>query len=296
MPDSDVPDARGLAVPLVRIQDGLLRVVTSSSEFDAATLAWLDAVVSRHTRAYSRPEFLKAVRALSSRYVEARASLTTRSPLDSAGKRAAFAGFYAPLHFLVTRAVVSALDIQWRPDRILDLGCGTGVAGLAWARSQGPSASLTGLDLNAWVLDELVWNARTLGVQARTRRTSLVTGLHELVTAPASKARLSSTGIVCGWSLNELERTDRERAIADVLKAHTRGAAVLILEPLALSAVPWWRTLRTAAEAAGGRDDEWRFVPALPPVLTELDEAAGFRRAHLTARSVWLPAAPARER
>ena len=54
----------------------------------------------------TRSEFLKAIRALSARYVERRGALPDRSPLDSAGKRAAFAGFYAPLHFLTVRAVI----------------------------------------------------------------------------------------------------------------------------------------------------------------------------------------------
>ncbi len=56
----------------------------------------------------TRSEFLKAIRALSARYVERRGVLADRSPIDSAGKRAAFAGFYAPLHFLTVRAVVAS--------------------------------------------------------------------------------------------------------------------------------------------------------------------------------------------
>jgi hypothetical protein len=52
---------------------------------------WIDRVIERHTQSMTRPEFLKAVRALSARYVEQRAALRDRSPLDSAGKRAAFA-------------------------------------------------------------------------------------------------------------------------------------------------------------------------------------------------------------
>ena len=36
-------------------------------------------------------------------------ALPDRNPLDSAGKRAAFAGFYAPLHFLTTREVITGL-------------------------------------------------------------------------------------------------------------------------------------------------------------------------------------------
>src|SRR4051794_40832473 len=70
---------------------------------------WCEALIARHTASLSRPEFLKAVRALSARYVEARGRLADRSPIDSAGKRAAFAAFYAPLHFVTMREVVRAL-------------------------------------------------------------------------------------------------------------------------------------------------------------------------------------------
>ena len=49
---------------------------------------WLGALVARHTSTLSRAEFLKAVRALSARYVERRQELPRRSPVDSAGKRA----------------------------------------------------------------------------------------------------------------------------------------------------------------------------------------------------------------
>ena len=39
-------------------------------------------------------------------------AMVLRSPLDSAGKRAAFAGFYAPLHFLTGSAILGALVMQ----------------------------------------------------------------------------------------------------------------------------------------------------------------------------------------
>ena len=71
---------------------------------------WLAALQHRHRAALTSAEFLKALRALSVRYVERRSELRSRSPLDSAGKRAAFAAFYAPLHFVTTQEVVRALS------------------------------------------------------------------------------------------------------------------------------------------------------------------------------------------
>jgi SAM-dependent methyltransferase len=248
---------------------------------------WLRALIDRHTSAYSRPEFLKAVRALSSRYVEDRARLGTRSPLDSAGKRAAFAGFYAPLHFLAVRAIVAALPAAPGVSRLLDLGCGTGVAGIAWATAAGLPATITGIDQSAWALEEMRWNCHCLGLTCRTQRGSLVDSLgYDL--GRGRRASLDTAGIVCGWSVNELTSDKRDRLRADLFAASAQGASVLIVEPMATSAVPWWESWRPLVVAAGGRADEWRFDPDLPTALAELDEAAGFRRDHLTARSFWL--------
>ena len=158
---------------------------------------WLAALHERHRSALTSAEFLKALRALSARYVERRAELAGRSPLDSAGKRAAFAAFYAPLHFLTTREIVRALGLA--PERagtsahgarrtvidppkdgrttralIVDLGCGTGVASAAWARAQGGSPALLGIDSHPWALAEARWNWRKLGLKGETRRSDLV--------------------------------------------------------------------------------------------------------------------------
>lgn len=248
---------------------------------------WLDALVTRHTSGFSRPEFLKAVRALSSRYVEHRAALPSRSPLDSAGKRAAFAGFYAPLHYLTTRAIVRGTPTPPDTSRIVDLGCGTGVAGAAWASALSSPPAIAGIDHSVWALDEMRWNCQRLGLPCRAHRASLVAWLEREV-ANARRSPMAGTGLVCGWSINELGHDERPRALDALLTLHERGACVLVIEPIASSAVPWWKDWRAPIEAAGGRSDEWRFPAELPNTIAELDEAAGFRRDHLTARSFWL--------
>lgn len=253
---------------------------------------WLDAVVERHTRAFTRAEFLKAVRALSARYVERRSELSSRSALDSAGKRAAFAGFFAPLHYLTVRRVVAAIEGATAPlSDVLDLGCGTGVAAAAWIHEVAiPSLPATiGVDLAAWALDEARWNWQSLGLPSRTRRQSLVDAL---ATALSDQRKRDARGaIVLAWSVNELAHDERVRVLPLVLDAHRRGRRVLVIEPLAHSAAPWWNDWVAPVLAAGGRADEWKFTVALPPGLAELDQAAGFRRDHLSARSIWLPGA-----
>ena len=76
---------------------------------------WLADVEARHLRDMTPTEVARALRALSSTYVERRRRLGEGAALDGAGKRAAFALFYAPLHFLVVRAVVHALPGTLRP-------------------------------------------------------------------------------------------------------------------------------------------------------------------------------------
>ncbi len=247
---------------------------------------WVTALISRHTVALSRPEFLKAVRALSARYVESRAQLASRSPIDSAGKRAAFGGFYAPLHFLVVRSIIREVARDIRPRRLIDLGCGSGVAAAAWASDLTTSPTISAIDLNNWALDEARWNCRQLGLRCRTRRTSLVDALASEVASQSPG--LAGAGIVCAWSANELTTADRARTWDLLLQAHRLGAHVLVVEPLALSAVPWWASWASGLVDLGGRSDEWRFDRELPAALSQLDEAAGFRREHLTARSAWL--------
>jgi SAM-dependent methyltransferase len=241
--------------------------------------AWVTALQARHRGAFTNPEFLKAVRALSARYVERRHTLPDRSPLDSAAKRAAFAAFYGPLHFLTVARIVRALGDEATTgiDRIHDLGCGTGVASAARALACPGSPSIVGVDVHTWALDEAVWTWRTLGLDGRVRRGDI------------ASARLDDgAAIVAGWSVNELDQRARQRLLARLLEAASRRSSVLIIEPIGRRSTPWWPEWAAAFRAAGGRSDEWRFEDPLPAVLADLDKAAGFRRDALSAKTLWI--------
>jgi len=264
----------------------------------ANTDAWLDALIARHSGAMTRPEFLKAVRALSARYVERRGSLPDRSPLDSAGKRAAFAGFYAPLHFLAMRAIVRALSAgEADVSTIVDLGCGTGVSGIAWAAEVARPPAIEGIDQNSWALDDARRNWKDLGLHGRAQRRDMVIEL-ERMAAAAPDARAPTRGVIIGWSLNELAPDARARAERAIHTIVSRRTPMILVEPIGRRLVPWWPEFTERAVRAGARADEWRFEDALPPALAALDRDAGFQREGLTARSVaWVtrvtpPAAP----
>lgn len=252
---------------------------------DAAS-AWVEALIERHGSALTRSELLRAIRALSTRYVQRRASLASRSPIDSAGKKAAFAVFYAPLHFFTVQGILDRLGAEGRSvARVLDLGCGTGVASAAWALAEKGRPVITGVDRERWLLDEAVWNWRHLGLVGRTIQTDLTR-----LRGPAARAIHAgpASGIVLGWAVNELPADGRAALLTQLREAVRQGASLLVVEPLARSAVPWWDDWVRACQALGGRADEWRLDLQLPSALAALDDEAGFDRQMIGARSIWV--------
>ncbi|MET0553289.1 MAG: methyltransferase domain-containing protein [Vicinamibacteria bacterium] len=240
---------------------------------------WVEALEARHTASLTFTEVRKALQALSSVYVQQRSRLAAGEALGSAGKRAAFALFYGPLHFLLVREIVRALDAaQPAPQTILDLGCGTGVAGAAWALGAGGRATVEGVDRNGWAVDEARFTFGRLGLRGRARRADL-----------ADAALPGRRGaIVAALTVNELPDDAREALLRRLLEAHGAGASVLVVEPIARGVTPWWARWADAVTGAGGRVDEWRFPAGLPPRLALLDRAAGLDHRELTGRSTFL--------
>ena len=251
---------------------------------------WIAALEQRHLADLRVAEVTRALRALSSAWVERRlAHRSSKSEggqavgraLDGAGKRAAFALFYGPLHYLVTERVVRSIGGAHTPppSTILDLGCGTGAAGAAWALAAGSSSRIVGIDRHPWAVDEARWTYRTLGLSGTSRQ-------GDATRLPALKP---GGGVVAAYVLNELAEDLRRRVEDQLIAAGARGIRVLVLEPIARGITPWWDTTASRVIAAGGRADEWRFPIELPPLLEKLDKGAGLRHDELTARSLWLP-------
>ena len=246
---------------------------------DGAFNRWLSALEARHLADLRLPEVTRALRSLSSAYVERRGALARGAALDGAGKRAAFALFYGPLHFLLVRAIVRALDAAaGSPQFIADLGCGTGAAGAAWALECRPPASLVGVELHPWAADEARWTCRTLGIEASVRRGDL------------ARAAIPShaSAVIAAFTVNELADGVRSRLLRALIAARDRGAHVLVVEPIAKSAAPWWGDWAAAVRMAGGREDTWRVPAELPGIVGRLDAASGLDHRELTARSLYL--------
>jgi methyltransferase family protein len=240
---------------------------------------WLEALARRHLAELTFAEVRRGLQALSSLYVERRGRLATGAALDGAGKRAAFALYYGPLHFLLVRDVVRALGPAASPaSRILDLGCGTGVAGAAWALEHGGRAVVDGVDQSGWAVAEARWTLAQLGLRGGARRGDLARA-----DPPAGRS-----AVVMAFTANELADGDRGQLWTRLRAAAARGTRVLILEPLARRIAPWWDDWRGDALTAGGRADEWRFPGALPEAVAKLARAAGLDPRERTARSLFL--------
>ncbi|MBI1896506.1 MAG: hypothetical protein HYS04_08215 [Acidobacteria bacterium] len=237
---------------------------------------WLDALEARHLTGLTFSEVVRALRALSGRYVERRARLA--SALDTRGKRAAFALFYGPLHFLLVREIVRALGVL-RVPRLMDLGCGTGVAGAAWALASTPRATVTGIDRHPWAVAETAWTYRMLGVQGRARRGELVGARPTLGAA-----------IVAAFAVNELPAERRSLALTGLTRAVASDHSLLVVEPIAHGVAPWWDEWVDVFQRLGGRADEWHVTVDLPELLAKLDRAAGLDHRVLTARTIWVRA------
>jgi SAM-dependent methyltransferase len=251
----------------------------------AAFDAWQARALARFSPPLSFREIRRGVQALSSLYVERRAEgrLAERA-LEGAAKRAAFACFYAPLHFLTLFHALRG-GAHGRPERIVDVGCGTGAAGAAaaCALAGGAGARVLAVDRSGFALGEARHTYAAFGLRAALRRGAL----------PAALPALRSGDLaIVGWCANELSESARDALLARLLEGAARGAEVIVAEPLATAAAPWWRSWALAFAPLGGAAREARARIPLPEALARLDRAAGLDHRELGARVLRAPGAP----
>lgn len=269
----------------------VLRIVAEPlrTRFDA----WLADAVQRHSRELEFREIRKGVQAVSRLYVERRPGVDLGArALEGRGKRAALATYFGPLHFLTVHHLLTAVGPArlGTVRRVLDLGCGTGAAGAAvaatLAASDAPAEppSIVGLDRSGYVLAEARHTYAHFGLAAQTLRGQLPAAIPE-----AGVGDL----LVFGWSVNELSDRARRELRETILQALGRGARLLLLEPLAGPASPWWCAWAQGLSPLGVEEPRHKFPLALPEWIARLDKAAGLDHRTLGARVLIGPLAPA---
>ncbi|HET7218218.1 MAG TPA: methyltransferase [Vicinamibacterales bacterium] len=254
---------------------------------DELLTSWLAELERRHLADLTLSEVARALRALSSCYVERRSKLAEGGALGSRGKRAAFALFYGPLHFttasLIVRSLPGAVD---EVREVIDLGCGTGAAGAAWASAAG-AKSIRGYDRHPWAIAEATATYRHFNLEYRTALRDIA------MTAPTARGRAGlragpGSAVVAAYAANELTNEGRVILRTQLLAAADHGARVLVIEPIARRSAQWWSEWQKLFERAGGRADEWRFPAALGATQRTLARAAGLDPRELTARTLFL--------
>lgn len=240
---------------------------------------WFTALSERSNQDLTFREIRKALQALSQVYVQRRDKLSRGAALDTRGKRTAFALFYAPIHYLFTRALLHKLDHgQSTVNTIVDLGCGTGVAGAAWAMHTGGGATVQGYDLNRWAVSEARWTYQKLGIRGTAKESD------------ARKVALPGRGgaLIASYTVNELSDQARAQLLRSICSGIDAGMSLLIIEPIAKSPVPWWGEWSVAIEEKGGQADTWNLSIELPDELRQLDRAAKMHHDRIKGRTLWV--------
>jgi hypothetical protein len=252
---------------------------------------WMAALEARQLADLTFQEVSRSLRALSATYVERRARIKEGAALSGSGKRAAFALFYGPLHFLTVHHIVSALGEPFTAvDTLIDLGCGTGASGAGWATACAREPATLGVDRHPWAIDEARRTYGDLGLRGTFR-------VDDMTRVPFGKRRdhdrgtrrpdVRRTGVLLAYAVNEIAEGARRDELLEGLLGHAAsGGHVLVVEPLAGFVAPWWGEWQRGFEEAGGRAAEWRFRAELPPIVERLGRAAGLNHRELKARSL----------
>ncbi|MBX7185701.1 MAG: class I SAM-dependent methyltransferase [Vicinamibacteria bacterium] len=229
---------------------------------------YLEALLERHLKDLKFSEVTRGLRALSAGYVEKREEGGLSRALDGRGKRAAFALYYGSTHFLATQVLVRDLGLGFESGgraTILDLGCGTGVCGAAWAMESHAPTHVVGADRSSFALHEARWTYQALRLKAETSRS---------ITETLGAIRRPE-GIVIGWTLNELD--DSRRALIAERLAHwvAKGSRLLVIEPVSKRVTAWWDEWVKRLPSTHCSVLENRLRLDLPPKIALLARSAG---------------------
>ncbi len=136
------------------------------------------------------------------------------------------------------------------------------------------------MDRHPWAVQEAEWTWRALDLRGRA-----VAGDVRRWRRPRQAA-----AIVAAFAVNEWPAEARAEMRVRLAEAVGHGCSLLVVEPLAGAAAPWWREWVDAFSPLGGSHAEWRLRAPLPDLVVRFDRAAGLDHREITGRSLFVPA------
>lgn len=242
---------------------------------------WVDETRARFVPPLTTTEVRKGVQALSWNYVEERVrGRDAARALQGEGKRAAFASYFAPLHFLATRIALAGIGPEpFAKVRVVhDIACGTGATGAALASALPEQPRIEAFDVSPWAVSEAKRTYDALLVSARTKRGAL----------PQDFPRAGAADLLAlGWAANELDEAARGALLTKITAALHRGAALFIAEPVSARITPWWDSWCARLAGPGAKHAIVRAQVDLPAWITALDDASGLCHDEIVAKVIW---------
>jgi len=240
--------------------------------------SWINTIFDRWLSELTYKEIARGLKSLSDDYVKRRDRIRYKA-LAGRGKQAASVLYYGVRHFVIARETLVALGGDENvPELIVDLGCGTGVAGAAWFLHCRGQQKVVGVELNPHIIREAEYTYKCLNITGKVIRCHL------------SKYRWPKPPlcVIAAFTINELNDGDRELLWSNLERQVKASSRVLIIEPLATRITPWWQEWVERVKALGGRTGEWHFDVELPEPVYRLGKSAGLQPDELGARVLWI--------
>ena len=254
---------------------------------DRLTEAWLEALERRHLADLTMSEVARALRALSSCYVERRSKLAEGGALSSAGQARGVRALLWP-----AASARHARDCRRRCHLRQIRSPTSSISGAEPVPPAPPGPSRLGVAARF---------AASIVIRGRSRKRAGPTGsfscdgrvVQASIAAHGMLQKRSAAEARPGTASSRRTPSTSSRPTAS-LHCCSLARRLMRREPAFWSSSrlpggssPWWRDWQTAIERAGGRADEWRFPADLPPTQLALARAAGLDPRELTARSLF---------
>lgn len=241
--------------------------------------AKLEAIHNESRAGLTRRAWHQAIQAASRNYTSQRQRLS-QSVAPSPAIQLAQHGYYGVMHALIVQAIAAYFHIQqWPFQRLIDIGCNTGVAGLTLCAQLPTITSYIGLEPQRWAAKKAKQFQLACAIPGKIFSG---TGL----TWQPQKGDL----ILLSFVLNEMTESQRKVLHSKLLHHLEKGAGILIIEPIARHITPWWDSwLQSFLPWSYSQANLQKAWPVQTPQMWfESHHGAGFHHQRWKARSLWI--------